>query len=273
MTTDTAAGRVAVVAGRGVLPATLARALDAPLVAALDGFAPDGVVPDMTFRIERLVPFLDHLLDSGITRVVFAGAVHRPQLDPEAFDPRTATLVPRLVAAMQGGDDQTLRAIVALFEEWGLGVVGAADLVPDLCPGAGVLGVVAPGAADEADAVRADDIVAALGAVDVGQGAVVARGLCLAVETLPGTDAMLAFVAQVKAARPEAAGLRGVFWKAPKPGQDLRIDMPAIGPGTVRMAAAAGLSGIAFRAGGVMVLDRAATVAAADAAGLSLWAR
>ena len=64
-----------------------------------------------------------------------------------------------------------------------------------------------------------------------------------------------------------------MLFKAPKPGQDRRVDLPAIGPGTLEGAAAAGLAGVAVEAGGVMILGFAATVAAADAAGLFLWAR
>ena len=71
--------------------------------------------------------------------------------------------------------------------------------------------------------------------------------------------------------RPRRA--RGVLFKGPKPGQDRRIDLPAIGPGTIERAAAAGLAGVAIEAHGVMILGAAATVAAADAAGLFLWAR
>ena len=65
----------------------------------------------------------------------------------------------------------------------------------------------------------------------------------------------------------------GVLYKAPKPGQDLRLDLPAIGPSTVQGAAAAGLAGVAVQADGVMILGFAETVAAADAAGLFLWGR
>ena len=276
-TGEDGAGRIAILAGSGRLPAEIAAALsgtgEAPLVAAVAGFPPDGLEPALEWRLERLVPFLDHLRGQGVGRVVLAGGVSRPRLDPAAFDPATAALVPRMLAAMQAGDDHSLRELLALIEEAGFAVVGAADLVPGLCPSPGVLGTVRPTPADEADAARAAEIVAALGAVDIGQGAGVARGLCLAVETLPGTDAMLGFVAQVKTARPDATALKGLLWKAAKPGQDRRVDLPAIGPVTVAAARVAGLAGIAFRAGDVMVLDRAATVAAADAAGLFLWAR
>lgn len=274
------AGATALIAGRGALPAHLARALAASgapfLIAEVEGFPmenPDGL-PVVRFALERLALLFDHLHDNGVTRVVMAGAVTRPRLDPERIDPRTAQLLPRIVPALAQGDDATLRAVIALFEDEGFAVVGAEAVAPDLLPPPGVLTQAHPAPADERDAARAAQIVAALGAADVGQGAVVAQGLCLAVEALPGTDAMLAWVAAVAGAcRPDPKGARGVFYKAPKPGQDRRVDLPAIGPATVEAAARAGLAGIAVEAGGVLLLERAETVARADAAGLFLWVR
>lgn len=256
---------IAIIAGAGGLPAALAGVLDAPFVAGMVGFAPAGLVPDVTFRVERLMPFLDDLLDRGISQVVFAGAVTRPRLDPAMFDPLTAQMVPMLMQAMAQGDDATLRAVVAIFEDAGLQVVGVRDVAPSLVPGAGVQ-CGTPSDRDTRDVDRAAMIVQALGAVDVGQGAVVSQGLCLGVETLAGTDVMLGQVAAMKATG-------GVFWKAPKPGQDMRIDLPTIGPDTVDAVAKAGLSGIAWQAGGVICLDLALMVERATAQGLFLWAR
>ena len=262
--------RLAIIAGRGGLPAALVAALDTPpMVCALDGFTPDGVTVDQVFRVERLALFLRHLEDQGITRVAFAGAVQRPRLDPSLFDPQTAQMVPRLLSAMQAGDDATLRVVIAIFEEAGFEVVGVEDIAPALLPGAGLLaGALTP--RDEADAERAAAIVAALGAVDVGQVCVVAQGLCLAVEALPGTDAMLASIAQLPAnLRPQG----GLFYKSAKPGQDRRIDLPAMGVQTVERAAEAGLAGICWQAGGVICLDLPAMQALAAGRGLFLWAR
>jgi hypothetical protein len=99
----------------------------------------------------------------------------------------------------------------------------------------------------------------------------VAQGLCLAVEALPGTDAMLAQVAALpEALRPRRQGL---LYKAAKPGQDRRVDLPTIGLGTMRQAAAAGLAGVVFQAGSVICLDQPALRAEAEAQGLFLWAR
>ncbi|HBU14490.1 MAG TPA: DUF1009 domain-containing protein, partial [Gemmobacter sp.] len=83
---------------------------------------------------------------------------------------------------------------------------------------------------------------------------------------------MLDWVAQT-ARRPNPQGARGVFYKAPKPGQDLRIDLPTLGLDTLARVQAAGLAGIAFQAGGVILLDRAAMLAEAERLGLFLWAR
>lgn len=268
--------RIALICGAGRLPMILTRALEAagdpPVLAHMAGFEIEGAEgrEAIAFRLERLVPFLNQLLDMGVDRVVFAGAVRRPRLDPAQFDPQTAMMVPRILSAMQQGDDATLREVLAIFEESGLAVQGADHVMPDLVPAEGVLSTRQPDARDMADATRAAAIVAALGQVDVGQGAVVARGLCLAVEALPGTDAMLRQVAALEALAPKGAGL---LYKAAKPGQDRRVDLPTLGPETLRGAAAAGLAGVCFKAGGVLLIDRTEMVAEADRLGLFLWAR
>ena len=262
--------RIALIAGAGALPAELAASLSHPLICGLAGAAPEGLAVDLTWHFERLVPFLRHLGDSGVETVVLAGAVNRPRLDPALFDRETASLVPDLLAAMQGGDDGALRWIIALIEEFGLSVRGITDLAPHLLAPEGVLSARAPTDAERAAAARGAEILQALGPLDLGQGCVVAQGLCLGVETLFGTDAMLADVARHRPTREPQAG--GVFVKRAKPGQDLRVDLPTIGPATISAVAAAGLGGIAVQAGRVVMLQRAATLAAADAAGLALWA-
>ncbi|WP_426031634.1 LpxI family protein [Cypionkella sp. TWP1-2-1b2] len=262
--------KLAIIAGQGALPAALVAALpDRPMICALDGFAPEGLPVDQIFRVERLALFLRLLEDQAITQVIFAGAVQRPRLDPSLFDPQTAQMVPRLLAAMQAGDDATLREVIAIFEEAGFEVVGVEAIAPALLPPAGVLtGTLT--AQHETDASRAETITVALGTVDVGQGCVVSQGLCLAVEALPGTDAMLASLSLIPASlRPKG----GLYYKAAKPGQDRRIDLPTIGVETIRRAAEAGLSGIAFQAGSVICLDLAAMITAAQANDLLLWAR
>ena len=267
--------RIALIAGQGGVPDIVAARLSLegapPVLAELEGFeslslARDGVE---RFRLERLVPFLDRLVDLGVTRAVFAGGVHRPRLDPALLDPATMQLLPRIMAAMGQGDDGALREVIALMGEWGIEVVGVQDICPELLPAAGPLGSHAPNAQDCKDIARGFEILQAMGAADVGQGCCVARGQCLAMEALPGTDVMLAHLATLRGgALPDG----GVFCKAPKPDQDRRIDLPALGVATVEAAHTAGLRGIAVQAGGVLMLDAPATIARADELGLFLLA-
>lgn len=258
--------RLALIAGQGDLPSAVLAALPAqPLVCALDGFAPQ-IKVDQVFRLERLALFLRYLQDEHITDVIFAGAVQRPNLDPSLFDPQTAQMVPRLLAALGAGDDGALRVVIEIFEEHGFALRGVSDLAPHLIPPAAIYaGQITD--QDRTDATRAEQIVTAMGAVDIGQGCVVARGQCLAVEVVTGTDAMLATVAAI----PRPA--KGLFYKSAKPTQDRRMDLPTLGVQSVVNAANAGLAGIVWRAGDVICLDLPAMQAMADQRGLFLWAR
>lgn len=260
---------LALVAGRGGLPLALAETLGqagrAFRVYALEGFAPD--LPDVTlFRVEALGRLLRDMRKEGITEVCFAGAMQRPPVDMSKLHPLSLKLVPRLMKVIGQGDDRLLREVISIFEEAGLAVRGAHELAPELLAD-GPVGR-GPSEAERMDARRGAEILATLGPLDLGQGCVVAGGLCLGIETLQGTDAMLGFVGQSRA---KLAKLPGVFVKRAKPGQDLRIDMPTIGPDTVTAAAAAGLSGIAVQAGAVLLLDRAEVQRRAEAAGIAVW--
>lgn len=260
-----------IIVGGGGLPVALAQALPDAHCIAFAG-AEVAVAEDRLdrHRIEHLGSVFQALRGAGVTQVVMAGAMSRPALDPTALDPVMMALAPRIMMAMQGGDDAILRLVISVFEEEGFTVIGAHDILPDLTAEAGLLAGPSPSDRDTDDIARGRDILTALGPMDVGQGCVVAGGLCLGIETLQGTDAMLRFVAQTP---PALRGTRrGVLVKLPKPAQDLRVDMPAIGPDTVEAAAAAGLSGIAIAAGQVLLIDRAELLSRVEAHGLFLRA-
>lgn len=254
---------LALIAGQGRLPEhVLTHLSDPPLIAALERFPPDTVTPDVTFRIETLGSFLAVLKDKGVRDVVFAGSLSRVPIDPSAIDAATQPLVPRMVAALQAGDDAALRTVLAFFEEAGFVVRAAHELAPDLLPKDGPLGALDPDHDITREIARAEAALAAMGQADIGQACVVKGGQVLAIEGTFGTDWMLSSLAD----RPDEGG--GILYKAPKPKQDHRIDLPTIGPDTVAHAKAAGLSGIVIKAGGVQVLDRARLIKAADAAGV-----
>ncbi len=253
---------LALIAGTGDLPpALVARLSQRPLVCAMQGFAP-ALDVDLTFRLEQLGSFLADLTARGVTRICMAGAVKRPQIDPALIDAATMPLIPKVQAAMAKGDDGALRVIIALLEEAGFAVVAAHEIAPDLLPSAGVLTKVRP--ADPDAVTAADDCLAALGAADQGQACIVAGGRVAMTEDQDGTDAMIAKAGQLPG---------GFLFKAPKPDQDRRADLPLIGPATAQAAARAGLAGIVIEAGGVMVLDLLEVLRVLDAHQMFLWVR
>jgi DUF1009 family protein len=162
-----------------------------------------------------------------------------------------------------------LSSVVRFLEGKGYRVYGAGEVAPELLAAEGNLGAKAPSPDDRADIETGFRVVSALGRLDVGQAAVVVKGRVLAVEAAEGTDAMLVRCAELRKGG-RRRGLAGVLVKAPKPGQEERVDLPTIGPDTVEMAAQAGLAGIAVAAGRVLIADRDATIAAAGQHGLFL---
>ena len=264
---------LALIAGEGVLPRAVAGAQDVPpLVAAFDRFRPDGLRcdEDLLWRAETMGTLLRRLQDRGVTEVCLCGTVRRPDIDPTLIDEATRPLVPIIAQALAGqGDDALMRAVIGIFEGAGFAVRAAQDVAPALLPPAGVLTTTMPSDAARNMAALGDVESAAQASRDLGQSCVIRDGAVVAREDDRGTDAMLAELALAEtAARPG-----GLFFKAPKPGQERRADLPVIGPETARAAGLAGLDGIVVQAGGVMVLERAQTIADCDARGLFLWVR
>jgi DUF1009 family protein len=237
-------------------------------VVALEGFADPSLIagfPHQTARLGAAGRIIELLRQHHCRDIVLVGPVRRPSLLHLRPDGEGARLLARIGRAAFAGDDGFLAAIVRVLGEEGFRVLGAHEVLTEAVGPRGLLSQAVPDAEATADIARAVAVVRALGAVDVGQGCVVQQGIVLAVEAIEGTDAMLA----------RAAGLRrpgpgGVLVKLVKPGQDRRADLPTIGPRTIDAAAAAGLRGIAFEAGGTLFTDRAACIAHADATGLFL---
>jgi len=266
---------LALISGEGALPkllyAHLAKSGNPPLIVEMDGF-PSGI-PDaepITFHVEHLGTMLGDLRDRGVTQLCLAGRVRRPKLDPAMVDAATEPFVPAIAHAIQAGDDAALREILAIIEEFGFTLLAAHEVLPDLLLKPGIAGAHQPNDQDRKDAIRAAVVVDAIGRADIGQACVVAQGQVIATEAFGGTDWMLA---SVSGANRPAGPVGGILFKAAKPGQDRRADLPVIGPTSIPAVVAAGLNGIAIQSGGVMVMDADATIKAADKAGIFLWVR
>jgi len=273
------AAPLGLVAGAGVMPVRVADAAAKAgrevLCVLIEGYARPADYARFTHAVVPLGQvgrMLALFRGRGVRDLVLAGRVTRPSLLSFRFDAEGVRLVARLGRrALFGGDDGLLAAVLQLLRDEGFNPLGAQQVMADLLVEPGVATRAAPDAQARADILRGIAVAQALGLADVGQGCVVQQGMVLAVEAIEGTDAMLA---RCGALRRDGPG--GVLVKLVKPRQAEQVDLPVIGPDTVRAAAAAGLRGVAIEArtghAGTLVLDRAETVAAADAAGLFLAA-
>ena len=158
--------------------------------------------------------------------VLFIGTVLRPPITQLRLDWQTIRAMPGLIRAYRGGDDKLISGVARIAERGGLRVVGVKDVAPEVLVPEGVLGRYRPSDRDQADIARALDVIAALGPFDVGQAAVVADNNVLGVEAAEGTDNLLNRIAELRRiGRVTAAPGTGVLVKAPKPGQDRRLDL------------------------------------------------
>jgi len=267
---DKPSGALGIIAGSGALPRRLIDNAQAKgrkvFVIALEGEAePETVanVAHMWCRLGAAAKALRAMRDNGVGDICFGGGVRRPSLSAVRPDWRAAKFFAKVGYRLLG-DDGLFSAIAKELESEGFRVIGAHDLLDEaVTVSVGPLGRIAPDADAEADIARGVEIARAIGALDIGQAVVVQQGLVLGVEAIEGTDALLRRCGEL---RRDGAG--GVLVKVEKPGQEARIDRPTLGPQTVRLAAEAGLRGIAAEAGATLLLDRDEVIRAADDAGL-----
>ena len=261
--------KLGIIAGGGALPTLLANAcVEAGreyFLLAIEGFAAPALTEDRPhawFRLGEAGKGVRLLREYRVEDLVLAGAVRRPSLK----ELRPDVWAMRFLAKMGNawiGDDSLLSALVGALESEGFRVVGPDSILADYVAMPGPYGTIQPDAAALTDMDRGFAVVRQLGALDIGQAAIVQQGIVLGVEGAEGTDKLIQRCASL-----HRDGPGGVLVKARKPGQEQRVDLPTVGCSTVRTAIDSGLRGIAFEAGGVFVFDRGESVRLANQAGL-----
>ncbi len=270
---SSAATALGIIGGGGVLPARVAAAAIAAgrdvFLIGLEGFADPGLLtpfPHAFVRIGAAGRILALLRAHDCADVLMIGTVRRPSVLALRPDADGVRILARIGRAAFAGDDGLLAAVARVLGEEGFRVVAIQDVLEGVLGPAGLLAGPAPDPLARADIARGVAVVRALGGVDVGQSCVVQQGIVLAVEAAEGTDAMIA-----RAAGLAREGPGGVLVKLVKPGQDRRADLPTLGVETLEGAAAAGLRGIAYEAGGALLVDRPALCNRAAELGLFLF--
>ncbi|NUS21638.1 MAG: UDP-2,3-diacylglucosamine diphosphatase LpxI [Mesorhizobium sp.] len=269
--------RVGIIAGGGSLPVEVADGL------VRHGFVPFIIIAEgevdreadfAAYDQERLaledIGLLFPLLKrQGITHLVLAGEIkRRPRLSKIRPTLGLLAIIPLVIRALRRGDDGLLKLLTRALEARGVKVVGAHEVVPELTAGEGTLTATGPNQSDWRDIEAARKAAKAIGALDIGQAAIAVGGRAVALEGIEGTAGLLDRTRELRGHGRLAGKARGVLVKCAKPGQELRADLPSIGPQTVEAAHAAGLAGIAVEAGRSLILEGPATLARANALGL-----
>jgi DUF1009 family protein len=197
-----------------------------------------------------------------VYEIVLAGGIKRPSFKELIPDWEGAKLMAKL-AIKKMTDNNLFLAAINEIERHGFKVVGIEEVVPEMMFSEGIYGKVKPSGEDMDDIQRGITVAKALGTVEVGQAVVVQEGMVLAVEAVEGTDMMLSRAATVK-----KQGKAPVMVKILKPGQDMRVDLPAIGLQTIEQLKKYGMKGIAVEAGGILLIEREAVIKMADEAGI-----
>lgn len=270
--------KLGIVAGRGDLPLKVAQRASSMGVDVTVLILKDQADPTLyqnqyachVIRMGAAQASIDLVRSLGIRDLVFVGAVNRPSLFELRPDKKALTIVGS--SLMKLGDDGLLRSVISYLEEKeGLVVHPIHTILDDIMPETGQLGALVVPSEVQADIDKGCAVLNAMAGLDIGQAVVVQNGVILGVEAAEGTDSLIERCGHLKRAGREG-GPGPVLVKLSKRQQTERADLPTIGPNTISVAARAGFSGVVIQAGRSLLVSKAETIAAADAAGLFLLA-
>lgn len=227
--------------------------------------------PHTVCGIAELGRMIKSMKQAECDTVTLIGNVRRPDFSKLKPDMKGIAELPGILKAARQGDDALLRRFVEVFEGEDFEVLGVQELLEDLVRPPEFLTEMRPDEETIADIRKSFDISGLIGNADIGQGSVVCRGLVLAVEAQEGTDEMLKRVAKLPAElRGTEDERRGVLVKRPKPIQERRIDLPTIGPSTIRLAGEAGLAAVCGVTDGALWVEMDEMTRLANAYGMAL---
>lgn len=197
------------------------------------------------------------LKSQKIKNICMVGYIPRPNslkdyLNFRHLNVQTLRFLLQSIGILRGGDASLFKKINSLLEKRGYKIIGASEIAPNLTLKGGLYSSKSVSKVEFENIKKAKQCAEMTGYLDIGQAVVVKDGRVLAIEAAEGTDVMLERVACL-----EAASIRrgGVILKSAQINQDERVDMPTIGPNTIKNIVKANLSGIAITADNVIVLD------------------
>lgn len=248
--------KLAIIAGSGSLPMRLIAACDnkniEPFIVGFEGQTDPAVIKGREHiwtRLGSAGSVMKTLKSHGIYDIVMIGSIRRPSFSELVPDFKTIEFFTKIgIKAL--GDNDFLTALRKFIEAEGFRLHGIHKFADDLLAAQGPVGSYEPAKDDWIDINHGIEIARQLGTFDVGQSVIVQEGFVLGVEAVEGTDELIRRCKPLK-----RKGRGGVLVKTCKPQQDKDLDLPTIGPQTIKLAAETGLAGIAVYAGETLVID------------------
>jgi DUF1009 family protein len=262
--------RFAVIAGNGRFPfLVLEAARDQgihPLVVAIQ----EEASPELDYvagaihwlSLGEVAKLLDLLSSEGVNKVVLAGQVKHAQLFSNI---KPDGLVSRVLQGLhRKNTDALIGAFVRMLEGRGIQVVDSTLFLKPLLPEPGTLTRRSPDPSEQEDIAYGRQIAKMIAGLDIGQTIVVADRACVAVEAMEGTDATIERAATL------SNGRRLVVVKVSKPRQDMRFDVPVVGPKTIEAMRSSNATVLAIDAGKTLLFERERLIREADESGIAI---
>ncbi|HEX5473124.1 MAG TPA: UDP-2,3-diacylglucosamine diphosphatase LpxI [Vicinamibacterales bacterium] len=201
---------------------------------------------------------------AGIAQAIMAGQVKHARIFSGIIP--DLTLLSVLTKLKARNTDALISAVAEVLRGEGIELLDSTAFLAPLLAREGTLTRRPPSAAEAEDFSFGYRIADAVAGLDIGQAVVVKQRAIVAVEAMEGTDAMIARAGDL-------AGPGACVVKVAKPNQDMRFDVPVVGVATIEAMRRAGATALSIDAGRTLVVDGAAFVEAADAAGIAVVGR
>lgn len=264
--------RYGLIAGNGrfpflVLEAARSQGIEMVVAAIKEETLPEIEKHARTVRwlsLGQLGKLIETFRSAGVDRAVMAGQVKHKQIFSGIVP--DLTMLKLLGSLTTKSTDSLIGGVARVLEDEGIQLVDSTAFLGPLLPPPGVLTARSPTVDEQRDIDYGYDLARELGRLDLGQSVVVGDGACVALEAMEGTDATVTRAASLVNGRPLT------LVKLAKPGQDLRFDIPVVGPATLENMIRSNVRVLAIEARKTLMIDKDALIESADGHRISIVA-
>ena len=255
--------KIIIIAGNGLLPINIINSFISQkfdfftLIISESGW--DKKIQNYDHKFVKLGSILTELIKlkkKGFDKVVLAGSLKRPSLSNIKPDLNTIKIIPKFTKILfKGGDNSLLKFVIEELEKNGIEVLNIKRIVPQLFLGEGFFSKKKFNQTIDVDIKKGKEILNVLSKHDVGQSIIIQQGDVIGIEALEGTDELIR-----RCSRLFKDGTKPTLIKLIKKNQEIKADLPTIGPKTIHLCKKFSLGGIAYSAGNTLFIDSLAVI-------------